>query len=172
MWSWSQTAARNTAITRHASLQGRGQAFGKEPAMSNGTQAIALVAIIVCIVGMAWSLLWPTGRRSGADPVSPHWDLIYVDEDGALLFTMVRVLRTDFEARRLTAWCSRTGAERVFKFSKILKATDVHSGVRINLAKWMAQAGVAPTRQPVPHQVDDLTGELPHLWRSLDLRAH
>ena len=55
---------------------------------------------------------------------------------------------------------------------KILKATDVHSGVRINLAKWMAQSGVAPSHQPVPHQVDDLVRDQPHLWRSLDLRAH
>jgi hypothetical protein len=145
---------------------------GKEQVMSNETQAIALIAIFMCGLGMVWSVLWPRRNRSGTDPVSPHWDLIYVDDDGTLLFTMVRVLRTDGEARRLTAWCSRTGAERVFKFSKILKATDVHSGVRINLAQWLLQSGALPSHAPVPHQVSDTTSAPHSMWRSMDLRAH
>jgi hypothetical protein len=145
---------------------------GKEHGMTNGSQAIALIAIIVCVAGIAWSVLWPVSRRSGADPISPHWDLIYVDEDGALVFTMVRVLRADHQHRRLTAWCSRTGAERVFKFSKIVKATDVHSGARINLANWLAQTGAAPSAELVPHQVVAPQVGEHSMWRNMDLRAH
>jgi predicted DNA-binding transcriptional regulator YafY len=100
--------------------------------MSYPFEVLALLLVVVSLMGMLWAMFWP---KSGApSPQAPqHWDLVYVDDDGVLLFTMVRVLELNLDSHRLTAWCSRTGAQRVFKLSKILKATDVQSGERVRL---------------------------------------
>jgi hypothetical protein len=37
----------------------------------------------------------------------------------------------------MTAWCATTGAERIFKLGKIVKATDVRNGARINVGRLM-----------------------------------
>ena len=103
--------------------------------MQINTSSIAYFAIGACVVGMLWALFWP-GQRHRADTApSNHWELIYVDEDGVLLFTLIRVLDIDTEARRLTAWCSRSACQRVFKFSKIVKAVDVQTGTRVHLVQ-------------------------------------
>jgi hypothetical protein len=119
--------------------------------MDTGTQSIAMIAIVASIAGMAWALLWPGARRAGNDVAATLWELVYVDDDGVLLFTMVRVLHLNPETRRMTGWCSRTCAERVFKLSKIVKATDVNSGSRINLSKLVAAAPAVAGPGGAPH---------------------
>jgi predicted DNA-binding transcriptional regulator YafY len=100
--------------------------------MSYPFEVLALLLVVVSLMGMLWAMFWP--KPSTRSPQTPqHWDLVYVDDDGVLLFTMVRVLDLNLDSHRLTAWCSRTGAQRVFKLSKILKATDVQSGERVRL---------------------------------------
>lgn len=99
------------------------------------TQTIAWVAIAVSFVAIAWAIFWPIEPQPGVNPISTHWDLVYVDDDGAMQFTMVRVLKINPTSRRMTAWCSKSGCERVFKLSKVVKATDVRSGARINIAR-------------------------------------
>lgn len=99
------------------------------------TQTIAWVAIAVGMVGIAWAIFWPVEPHPGVNPISSHWDLVYVDDDGVMQFTLVRVLKINPASRRMTAWCSASGSERVFKLSKVVKATDVRSGARINIAR-------------------------------------
>lgn len=99
------------------------------------TQTIAWLAILVGLAGIAWAIFWPLESHPGVNPISSHWDLVYVDDDGVMQFTLVRVLKINPGSRRMTAWCSASGSERVFKLSKIVKATDVRSGARINIAR-------------------------------------
>jgi len=105
--------------------------------MTFDSQTIALIAIAVGFVGMAWAVLWPVKAQPGSNPISTHWDLVYVDDNGVMQFTMVRVLKVNPVSRRMTAWCSTSGAERVFKLNKVVKATDVRSGARINITRLM-----------------------------------
>jgi hypothetical protein len=100
--------------------------------MSYPFEVLALLLVVVSLMGMLWAMFWPK-RRGAADQAPRHWDLVYVDDDGVLLFTMVRVLDINLDSQRLTAWCSRTGAQRVFKLGKILKVTDAQSGERVRL---------------------------------------
>jgi hypothetical protein len=104
-------------------------------AMHIDTSSIAYFAIGACVAGILWAVFWPGQRRRDKTRPSNHWELIYVDEDGVLLFTLIRVLHIDTEARRLTAWCSRSACQRVFKFSKIVKAVDVQTGARVHLVQ-------------------------------------
>ncbi|MBI5926497.1 MAG: hypothetical protein HY836_12980 [Aquabacterium sp.] len=103
--------------------------------MDIDTQTIAWVAMAVGFVGIAWAIFWPVEPHPGVNPISTHWDLVHVDDNGVMQFTMVRVLKINPTSRRMTAWCSNSGSERVFKLSKIVKATDVRSGARINIAR-------------------------------------
>lgn len=141
--------------------------------MTTGTQAFAFLSIVVSVAGIAWALFWPGRRVHGGNAPSTHWDLIYVDDNGVLLFTLVRVLKIDPEARRLTAWCSRTGAQRVFKLSKIIKATDVNTGLRINMARLM---DVARSQSQSDHasgpDTDTAATDGHGPWRRLALRTH
>ena len=100
--------------------------------MSYTFEVLALLLVVVSLMGMLWAMFWPK-RGAVAEAGPRHWELVYVDDDGVLLFTMVRVLDIESDANRLTAWCSRTGAQRVFKLSKILKATDAQTGERVRL---------------------------------------
>jgi hypothetical protein len=100
--------------------------------MSYAFEVLALLLVVVSLMGMLWAMFWPK-RRGAGDQAPRHWDLVYVDDDGVLLFTMVRVLDLNLDSQRLTAWCSRTGAQRVFKLGKILKVTDAQTGERVRL---------------------------------------
>lgn len=72
----------------------------------------------------------------GARPEAPTlWELVYVDDDGVLLFTVVRVLQLDEAHHRLVAWCTRSQAQRVFKLSKVIKATHLGTGQRVRLPR-------------------------------------
>lgn len=107
--------------------------------MNTLTQTLVALTILACLIGVAWAALRPGLRRGGADQAATHWDLVYVDEDGVLLVSLVRVLSVDLVNKRMTAWCARSGVQRVFKLSKIVKATDAHTGARVQLARWLAQ---------------------------------
>jgi hypothetical protein len=100
--------------------------------MSHTHEVLALVLVLASLVGMLWAMFWPRQDQRKA-PLPAHWDLVYVDDDGALLFTLVRVLELNPDSHRLVGWCARTGSQRVFKLSKILKATDAQTGERVRL---------------------------------------
>lgn len=122
--------------------------------MDIDTQTIAWVAMAVSLVGIAWAIFWPVEPNPGVNPISTHWDLVYVDDDGVMQFTMVRVLKINPTSRRMTAWCAASGTERVFKLSKIVKATDVRSGARINIARLIDKPRVLTEQvPPLPAQV-------------------
>ncbi len=105
--------------------------------MSYTHEVLALVLVLASLVGMLWAMFWPRHDQRKA-PLPAHWDLVYVDDDGALLFTLVRVLELNADSQRLVGWCARTGTQRVFKISKILKATDAQSGERVRLPAMLA----------------------------------
>ncbi|MFT3858676.1 MAG: hypothetical protein QM742_14640 [Aquabacterium sp.] len=104
--------------------------------MALNTNTIALISVVIGFVGIAWAVFWPVRHQPGSQPVSSHWDIVYVDDEGIMHFTLVRVIKIHPSTRRMTAWCSSTGSERVFKLGKIVKATDIRSGHRINIA-WL-----------------------------------
>lgn len=140
--------------------------------MALNTDTIALISVVIGFVGMAWAVFWPVRELPGSHPVSTHWDIVYVDDDGIMQFTLVRVIKVNPGTRRMTAWCATAGAERIFKLGKIVKATDVRSGARINVARLMDKprpvAGpdqldpVAQGRAHDPVQVVDAGG----WWRA------
>ncbi len=105
--------------------------------MTPDLQSVAIFAIAAALAGIAWALFWPVTTRACGAAVSAHWDLAYLDDDGVLRFTVVRVIAFNFDTRRMTAWCTSTGCERVFKLGRIVKATDVRHGRRIDLARLM-----------------------------------
>lgn len=102
--------------------------------MALNTNTIAMISVVIACVGMAWAIFWPVHGQPGRRAVSTHWDIVYVDDDGTVLFTHVRVLKVNPGTRRMTAWCSATGSERVLRLGKIVRATDVRSGARIDIA--------------------------------------
>jgi hypothetical protein len=108
-----------------------------EVVMALNTNTIAMISVLIGVVGMGWAIFWPVHAQPGKHPVSTHWDIVYVDDDGIMQFTLVRVIKVNIGTRRMTAWCSTQGAERVFKLGKIVKATDVRNGSRIHLAHLM-----------------------------------
>jgi hypothetical protein len=135
-------------------------------AMHIDTSSIAYFAIGACVAGILWAVFWPGQRRRDKTRPSNHWELIYVDEDGVLLFTLIRVLHIDTDARRLTAWCSRSGRQRVFKFSKIVKATDVQTGARVHLSHGLADQAPAASRSRVGARDGRDREATPHRRRS------
>lgn len=140
--------------------------------MTLDSQTIALIAIAVGFVGMVWAVCWPVKAQPGSNPISTHWDLVYVDDNGVMQFTMVRVLKLNPVTRRMTAWCSTTGAERVFKLTKIVKATDVRSGARINVARLMDKPPAVSGSQTGAAQAADSQQEAGTWWSTSRLGMH
>lgn len=147
------------------------------------TQTIAWIAIIVSLAAIAWAIFWPLEPQPGVNPISTHWDLVYVDDEGAMQFTMVRVLKINPTSRRMTAWCSKSGSERIFKLSKIVKATDVRSGARINIARLIDKPRVlsdSPShvraerdrREPTHQSSDGLSSDVGSWWSTSRLGLH
>lgn len=102
--------------------------------MAFDTNTIALISVVLGFIGMAWAIFWPVKAHPGSHPISSHWDIVYVNDEGVMQFTLVRVIKINPSSRRMTAWCATAGSERIFKLGKIVKATDVRSGARINMA--------------------------------------
>lgn len=122
--------------------------------MGIDTQTWIWLVIAVACTGVAWAIFWPVEPSPGFHPISTHWDLVYVDDDGVMQFTMVRVLKINPTTRRMTAWCASSGSERVFRLSKVVKATDLRSGARVNIARLIDHAR-APAGRPAPAVVHD-----------------
>lgn len=76
-----------------------------------------------------------TARR---EPGPFYWKVMYIDEDGVLQRSTVRVISLHPDMRRLTVWCDALGREHTVKISKIVEANDLHSGRKVNLHRWMA----------------------------------
>jgi predicted DNA-binding transcriptional regulator YafY len=117
--------------------------------MSYTHEVLALVLVLASLVGMLWAMFWPRQDQRKAS-LPAHWDLVYVDDDGALMFTLVRVLELNTGSHRLVGWCARTGTQRVFKLSKILKATDAQTGERVRLPAMLASRPVEGRAEALP----------------------
>lgn len=124
--------------------------------MALNTNTITLISVVLGFIGMAWAIFWPVRGQFGSGPVSTHWDIVYVDDDGIMQFTLVRVIKVNPSTRRMTAWCATRGAERVFKLSKIVKATDVRSGMRINVDQLMDRPRTLARSRPCQPDGSDL----------------
>jgi hypothetical protein len=63
---------------------------------------------------------------------------MYIDENGVLQRSTVRVIALHPDMRRLTVWCDALGRESTLKISKIVEASDLNSGRKVNLHRWLA----------------------------------
>lgn len=142
--------------------------------MDIDAQTLAWLAMGMGLVGMAWAIFWPLTPSTDMRPVSTHWEIVYVDEDGVMQLTMVRVLKVNPTSRRMTAWCARSGSERVFKLSKIVKATDARSGLRINLAHLIDAPRVVSHRVSTPERraEDQVPTDIGSWWSTSRLGLH
>ncbi|MGH6647157.1 hypothetical protein [Aquabacterium sp.] len=72
------------------------------------------------------------------DPGPFYWKVMYIDDNGVLQRSTVRVIALHPDMRRLTVWCDALGRESTLKISKIVEASDLQSGRKVNLHRWMA----------------------------------
>lgn len=141
--------------------------------MGFDTQTIAWIVIAVCFAGVAWGIFWPIEGHADVHTISTHWELVHVDDDGILQFTMVRVLKINPTSRRMTAWCASRGCERVFKLSKIVKATDVRSGARVNIARLIDKPRVLTDKiEPMPDVPSEDNSDVGSWWSTSRLGLH
>jgi hypothetical protein len=153
----------------------------KGNAVALNTNTIALISVVIGFVGMAWAVFWPARSRPGSRPISSHWDIVYVDDEGIMHFTLVRVLKVNPGTRRMTAWCSTTGSERVFKLGKIVKAIDVRSGARIDVMRVLelsasslasSSSSLVPARPGVRQERDTQAADSSGWWSASRLGMH
>ena len=62
---------------------------------------------------------------------------MYMEERGVLKKSTVRVITLHTDLRRLTVWCDALGRECVLKISRIVEASDLQSGRKVNLHRWI-----------------------------------
>lgn len=108
--------------------------------MTLDLQTIALFGITAGFMALVWGLFWPVKATSRRAPLATHWRLVYLDDGGRTQFTTVRVIKINAESKRMMAWCSTTGSERVFKLGQIVKAKDLRTGARINISRLKGKA--------------------------------
>ncbi|MDI1270971.1 MAG: hypothetical protein PSV40_17955 [Polaromonas sp.] len=78
----------------------------------------------------------PAEPRS-PDPGPFYWKVMFIDQNGVLQKSTVRVITLHSDLRRLTVWCDALGRECVLKISKIVEASDLQSGRKVNLHRWL-----------------------------------
>jgi len=90
--------------------------------------------------GLGRAFFNPGGQQpsSKRDPGPFYWKVMYIDEDGVLRRSTVRVIALNPDLRRLTVWSDALGRECTLKISKIVEANDLQSGRKVNLHRWMA----------------------------------
>lgn len=84
----------------------------------------------------------PTSSSRDAEPF--YWKVMHVDEDGVLQRSTVRVLSLHADLRRLTVWSDSLGRECVLRTSRIVEISDLQSGRKVNLYRWMADQQKQP----------------------------
>jgi|GWRWMinimDraft_5_1066013.scaffolds.fasta_scaffold00909_4 hypothetical protein len=89
--------------------------------------------------GLGRAFFKPSGPAAPMppDPGPFYWKVMYIDENGVLQKSTVRVITLHTDLRRLTVWCDALGRECVLKISKIVEASDLLSGRKVNLHRWM-----------------------------------
>ena len=103
---------------------------------SNPMTAMGMLAFMD---GLGRAFFKPTGPApSRPDPGPFYWKVMYIDENGVLRRSTIRVITLHTDLRRLTVWCDALGRECVLKISKIVEASDLQSGRKVNLHRWMA----------------------------------
>lgn len=89
--------------------------------------------------GFGRALFKPHGADAAKREPGPfYWKVLYIDENGVLQRSTVRVITLHPDMRRLTVWCDALGREHTVKISKIVEASDLQSGRKVNLHRWMA----------------------------------
>jgi hypothetical protein len=95
--------------------------------------------------GLGRAFFKPAGPAPARrDPGPFYWKVMYIDEDGVLCRSTVRVIALNPDMRRLTVWSDALGRECTLKISKIVEASDLQSGRKVNLHRWMATQGSRP----------------------------
>jgi hypothetical protein len=67
-----------------------------------------------------------------------YWSVMYIDENGVLRRSTVRVISVQPGTRFLKVWSDVLGREGLLKISKIVEASDLQSGRKVNLPRWLA----------------------------------
>ncbi|RZI86382.1 MAG: hypothetical protein EOP38_01720 [Rubrivivax sp.] len=100
--------------------------------------AAAAVGMFALMDGIGRVLFKP-GASVAAKREGPcYWSVMYIDEDGILRRSTIRVIALHADMRRLTVWSDAMGRECMLKISKIVEASDLHSGRKVNLNRWLA----------------------------------
>lgn len=95
---------------------------------------LLLAAVLGAGLWAAWRWAQPQVATPRDEPPT-LWDLAHVDDDGVLRFSVVRVLHVDMAGMRMVGWCTRSQTQRVFRLSRVLKATHVATGRRVRLPR-------------------------------------
>jgi len=67
-----------------------------------------------------------------------YWSVMYIDENGVLRRSTMRVISVLPDQRSLKVWSDALGRECLLKISKIVEASDLQSGRKVNLPRWLA----------------------------------
>lgn len=112
--------------------------------MTLGAQAIGIVTVMLLAVGALWALL-TAPRGEGVrerEPASHYWAVTYLEEDGTMVSTTVRLLTIEPQMRRIRAWCYASANERVLNTQKILQARDLNNGTEVDVLQFIqAESG-------------------------------
>ncbi len=115
--------------------------------MSTLLDLLACLPLTVLFAASLWAA-WRWARPQAPAPRDEQptlWDLAHVDDDGVLRFTVVRVLHVDATRMRMVGWCTRSQTQRVFRLSRVLKATHVATGRPVKLPRAAStKPGFAP----------------------------
>ncbi|CAH0349434.1 hypothetical protein [Aquabacterium sp. CECT 9606] len=100
---------------------------------------MAAMGMFALMDGLGRALFKPSGPAPHQpDPGPFYWKVMYIDDNGMLQRSTMRVITLHTDLRRLTVWCDALGRECVLKISKIVEASDLQSGRKVNLHRWMA----------------------------------
>ncbi len=107
--------------------------------MRLNSNPMTAMGMLTFMDGLGRALFKPSGPPPSRQEPGPfYWKLMYIDENGLLRRSTVRVITLHPDMRRLTVWSDALGRECVLKISKIVEASDLHSGRKVNLHRWMA----------------------------------
>jgi hypothetical protein len=67
-----------------------------------------------------------------------YWSIMFIDENGLLCRSNIRVIAVLPDMRRIKVWSDTLGRECVLKVSRIVEASDLQSGRRVNMTRWLA----------------------------------
>jgi hypothetical protein len=103
------------------------------------SNAMAVGGMFAFMEGISRALFKPQGAAVPRGEQGPYyWSVMYIDENGVLRRSTMRVISVHPDMRRLTVWSDALGRECALKISKIVEASDLQSGRKVNLPRWLA----------------------------------